>query len=92
MYTKPISPTRPVNLRIQEDIRQLIDRAAHSLRKSRSDFMIDAARRAAEDTLLDQTFVRVDSETYNDFLTIFDTHPSSAAAQKLLNAPKPWAQ
>ena len=38
---------RAVNLRIREDIRSLIDRAATVQGKSRSDFMIDAARRAA---------------------------------------------
>ena len=52
--------TRPVNLRIREDVRNIIDRAASLRGKSRSDFMIDAAYRAAEDTLLDQTLVRVD--------------------------------
>jgi uncharacterized protein (DUF1778 family) len=53
--------TRAVNLRVREDIRDLIDRAAQSQGKSRSEFMIDAARRAAEDALLDQTLVRVDA-------------------------------
>lgn len=46
--------TRAVNLRVREDIRNLIDWAAQSQGKSRSEFMIDAARRAAEDALLDQ--------------------------------------
>jgi uncharacterized protein (DUF1778 family) len=52
--------TRAVNLRVREEIRDLIDQAARIQGRSRSDFMIDAARRAAEETLLDQTLVRVD--------------------------------
>jgi uncharacterized protein (DUF1778 family) len=35
-----------VNLRMREDLRGLIDRAAKAHGKSRSDFMIEAARRA----------------------------------------------
>jgi uncharacterized protein (DUF1778 family) len=46
--------TRVVNLRVRADIRNLIDWAAQSQGKSRSEFMVDAARRAAEDALLDQ--------------------------------------
>ena len=46
--------TRVVNLRVREDIRNLIDWAAQGQGMSRSKFMIDAARRAAEDALLDQ--------------------------------------
>lgn len=64
--------TCTVNLRLHEDIRNLIDRAAQSQGKSRSEFMIDAARRAAEDALLDQTLVRVDAETYAHFLNVLD--------------------
>lgn len=64
--------TRTVNLRVREDIRDLIDRAAQSQGKSRSEFMIDAARRAAEDGQLDQTLVRVDAETYAHFLNVLD--------------------
>jgi hypothetical protein len=45
-----ISKTRAVNLRVREEIRDLIDQAAKIQGRSRSDFMIDAARRAASRT------------------------------------------
>ncbi len=48
---------------MREKIRDLIDQAAKFQGRSRSDFMIDAVRRAAEETLLDQTLVKVDRET-----------------------------
>ena len=82
--------TRAVNLRVREDIRNLIDRAAQSQGKSRSEFMIDAARRAAEDALLDQTLVRVDAQTYAHFLSVLDQPPGSEGYERLMQAAKPW--
>jgi len=85
-----VHATCAVNLRVRDDIRALIDRAAKSHGKSRSDFMIDAARRAAEEALLDQTLVRVDQETYTHFLTVLDQPPSGAGFERLIGASKPW--
>jgi uncharacterized protein (DUF1778 family) len=75
---------------MRRDIRMLIDRAAQVNGKSRSEFMIEAARRAAEDALLDQTLVRVDEETYRHFLDVLDQPPSNAGFQRLMQANKPW--
>ncbi len=91
-HSSPDIPTRAVNLRIREDVRTLIDRAAKAQSKSRSDFMIDAARRAAEDTLLDQTFLRVDEQTYQHFLNVLDVSPHNEGFKRLMNARKPWAE
>ena len=77
--TEAVPTTRPVNLRVREDIRALIDQAARSQGKSRSEFMIDAARRAAEDALLDQTLVRVDAETYARFLQVVSASRSATS-------------
>ena len=82
--------TRAVNLRVREEIRDLIDRAAKIQGRSRSDFMIDAARRAAEETLLDQTLVRVDRETYEHFLAVLDHPPAAEGYERLMAAPRPW--
>lgn len=82
---------KPVNLRIREDIRSLIDRAAKAQGKSRSDFMIDAARRAAEDALLDQTLIRVNHAEYAQFVAILDRPPDAEKFARLMNAPRPWS-
>ena len=82
--------TRAVNLRVREEIRALIDQAASIQGRSRSDFMIDAARRAAEEALLDQTLVRVDRETYEHFLTVLDHPPVGEGYERLMAAPSPW--
>ena len=86
----PEPTTRAVNLRVREDIRDLIDQAAKSQGRTRSDFMIDAARRAAEETLLDQTLVRVDRQTYEHFLAVLDQPPSGEGFDRLMRAPSPW--
>ncbi len=82
--------THAVNLRIRSDTRSLIDRAARAHGKSRSDFMIEAARRAAEDALLDQTLVRVDQATYEHFLELLDKPPTGNGFEKLMQAKNPW--
>ena len=87
-----VATTQPVNLRVREDIRALIDQAARSQGKSRSEFMIDAACRAAEDALLDQTLVHVDAETYARFLQVLDQPPAGEGFERLMRAPTPWAR
>lgn len=90
--SEPQSQAKPVNLRIRGEIRTLIDQAARIQGKSRSDFMIDAARRAAEETLLDQTLVRVDPETFERFVELLDQPASGPGFERLMNAPQPWRE
>jgi uncharacterized protein (DUF1778 family) len=88
--TTPETATRAVSLRVREDIRDLIDRAAELQGRSRSDFMIDAARRAAEEALLDRTLVRVDRQTFEHFLAVLDQPPAGEGVDRLMRAPSPW--
>lgn len=82
--------TRAVNLRVREDIRSLIDRAAKAHGKTRSDFMIDAARRAAEEALVDQALISVDPESYDYYLDILDKPPGKEGFDRLMSVTKPW--
>jgi uncharacterized protein (DUF1778 family) len=82
--------TKPVNIRIREDIRALIDRAAHVQGKSRSDFMVDAARRAAEEAILDQTYFELDAADYASFVDILDNPPPPGPKLKALMKRKPF--
>ena len=84
------SESRAVNLRIREDVRDLIDRAAIAQSKTRSEFMIDAARRAAEESLLDRTLIRVDAETFARFTELLDRPPSGAGYERLMATTLPW--
>lgn len=90
---KPEAPRREsLNLRIPAASRSLIDRAAQSSGKTRTDFILEAARRAAEDTLLDQAMISVNPEAYQAFLARLDapTQPNPAL-QKTMQAKLPWA-
>lgn len=64
-----------LNIRIKPQVRELIDRAALLAGKNRTDFVLDAARRAAEDTLLDRTIFSVSPKTYRQFLARLDAPP-----------------
>lgn len=80
-----------INLRVTRRDRDLIDRAAASLGKNRSEFMMDATRMAAEDALLDCTAFRLDAERFGAFMAQLDAPPApNAALRKLLGTPAPW--
>lgn len=80
-----------LNLRIKPEERGLIDRAAKSLGKTRTDFVLDAARRAAEDALLDRTVVSVNVKAYAEFLARLDAPPqSNPRLRRTMKTPAPW--
>jgi uncharacterized protein (DUF1778 family) len=80
-----------INIRVRPDDRALIDRAAAAQGKSRSDFMLEASRRVAEEALLDQTILHVDSATYARFVAMLDAPPRpNAALRRLLQTKAPW--
>ena len=80
-----------LNLRIKPEERGLIDRAAKTLGKNRTDFMLDAARRAAEDALLDRTVLTVSPKAYAEFLARLDAPPQpNERLQKTMRTLAPW--
>lgn len=81
----------PVNLRIRGETRSLIDRAAQMLGRTRSDFMIEASRKAAEDAILDQTVISTDLESFERFVAILDRPPEeNAKLREMLRTLAPW--
>ena len=80
-----------LNLRIPAAARNLIDRAAESAGKTRTDFILEAARRAAEETLLDRALMVVSPEAYAEFLKRLDQRPQpNQRLQKTMRAKAPW--
>ena len=80
-----------LNLRIKPEERGLIDRAAQSLGKNRTDFILDAARRAAEDTLLDRAMVSVSPDAYAEFVKRLDAPPQpNERLGRAMRTPAPW--
>ena len=80
-----------LNLRIKPEERALIDRAAKMLGKNRTDFVLDAARRAVEDALLDRTILMISPKAYAEFLARLDAPPQpNERLQKTLRTLAPW--
>ena len=80
-----------LNLRIKPGERSLIDQAARSVGKNRTDFVLDAARRAAEEALLDRTLVSVTPEAYAEFLARLDAPPQpNERLRRAMQTPAPW--
>ena len=80
-----------LNIRIKPELRGLIDRAAELSGKNRTDFMLDAARLAAKDALLDRTIFEVNPKAYAEFLTRLDAPPRpNARLRRSLRTKAPW--
>ena len=65
-----------INLRIEAKTRLLIDDAAAILGKTRTEFMIESARRQAIDVLLDQRLFLLDADRYDAFMHALDNPPA----------------
>jgi uncharacterized protein (DUF1778 family) len=80
-----------LNLRIKPDERGLIDRAAALTGKTRTDFVLDAARRAAVDALTERTLFVVDEKVYAKFLAALDAPPRpNDRLVRTMQTPAPW--
>ena len=89
MTTAPKRET--LNLRIKPELRGMIDRAAELSGKSRTDFVLEAARRAAEDAMLDRSLFSVGREVYAEFLARLDAPPqANARLREALRSTAPW--
>jgi uncharacterized protein (DUF1778 family) len=85
------SSRETINLRASADQKALIDRAAARLGKTRTEFMLDSAREAAENALLDQRLFLLDEARYAEFVACLDApvEPTDAL-RKTLSTPSPW--
>lgn len=80
-----------INIRAKAQQRDLIDQAAERLGRSRSDFMLEAACRKAENVLLDQAFFTVDTSTFQTLQALLvQPLPKSNKLRRLLKTKAPW--
>jgi len=85
------APRDSLNLRIKPELRGLIDRAARLAGKNRTDFVLEAARRAAEDALLDRTLFTISPKAYAEFLARLDAPPQpNERLQRTMRTRSPW--
>ncbi len=90
---EPPAKRQTLNLRIKQEERDLIDRAARVSGKNRTELILDATRRAAEETLLDRVLFQVDSDAFAAFQARLDEppHPNERLRKTMQTAP-PWEQ
>jgi len=80
-----------ISIRAKAGQRDLIDQAASRLGRSRSDFMLEAACRQAEDVLLDQTYFALDAKRFAAFQAMLDKPPAPTdRLRRTLKAQAPW--
>jgi len=87
----PLAKRETLNIRIKAAERSLIDRAAELTGKTRTDFILEASRQAAETALLDRTLFVVSAEAYAEFMARLDAPPApNARLERSLRKPPPW--
>jgi uncharacterized protein (DUF1778 family) len=80
-----------INIRVKQEKRNIIDRAAEVQGKTRSEFMLESAYQKAQDVLLDWAFFDLDSSKYQEFTALLDGVPQpNQKLQKLLTTKSPW--
>lgn len=80
-----------INVRLTTKLRDLIDRAADVVGKTRSDFILESARKHAIDVLLDQRLFSLDPKQYEEFLRVLDQPAEpNARLKKLFASKSPW--
>jgi uncharacterized protein (DUF1778 family) len=85
------APRDTLNLRIQTAERNLIDRAAAASGKTRTDFILEAARKAAENELLDRAMMSVGAEAYAEFQRRLDAPAQpNERLRRTMQTPQPW--
>ena len=89
MRGEPGSPA--ISLRVPAQRRDLIDRAAKATGKTRTEFILESATRAAEEVLLDRRVFHLDAAQYEAFEQALDAPARpTAELRKLLAEPAPW--
>lgn len=78
-----------INLRIEAQTRQLIDDAASALGKTRTEFMVESARAAAIDALLDRRLFVLGDAQFDAFVDALDTPPAPGPKLRALMTRTP---
>ena len=90
-----MSSNTALSLRISTRDRDLIDKGAEAIGKSRTEFMLDASRAAATDALLDRRLFLLEPKEFAAFERALAKAPLASELarkirQKLTKRPSPW--
>lgn len=81
----------PISMRLPEGDVAMIDRAATLRGRSRTDFVRDAAVRAAEEVLMENRLIRMSPEGFADFMEALSAPAAPVAKMvELAKRPAPW--
>jgi len=91
MTTAANRKDHPLSMRLPDADLAIIDRAARARGRSRTDFVREAAVRAAEETLMEQGLVRMSAEGFAAFMETLSA-PAAPVPEmvELLKRPAPW--
>lgn len=78
-----------INIRVAPEQRCLIDQAASLCSKTRTDFILEAATKAAHDAILDQVLFPVCAERLEAFRRLLDSPAEENGRVRALMARKP---
>jgi uncharacterized protein (DUF1778 family) len=80
-----------IQIRASADTKAILNRAASLRGQKLSEFMLDSARRQAEETILDQRVFFLDPDAHRRFLALLDAPAKpSADVRKRLGRKAPW--
>jgi uncharacterized protein (DUF1778 family) len=80
-----------IQIRASAETKALFNHAATLRGQKLSEFMLDSARRQAEETILDQRVFFLDDAAHARFLALLDSPPKvTAAVRARLNRKPPW--
>jgi uncharacterized protein (DUF1778 family) len=80
-----------VQVRLTKMLRDLIDRAADVLGKTRSEFILESARTHAIDVLLDRRLFTLNADQYEVFIRALESPPvPNEKLKRLLASKSPW--
>ena len=83
--------TARFGLRASKQQEAVLRRAAEAAHKSLTDFILESACAAAEQTLLDQRLFLVSGKDYRALMELLDAPArSNAGIRKLFSRPAPW--
>lgn len=88
LTTAPSKKRKTLSIRIKPEALALIDRAAKTQGKSRIDFILDAARSAAEEALLNQVLIARSPTAHAEFVRRLDMPPQpNERLRKTMHTP-----
>lgn len=91
MASTPERKEYPISMRLPEADVAMIDRAANLRGRSRTDFVRDAAVRAAEEVVMEQSLIRMSPDSFAAFMDALAA-PAVPVPEmvELAKRPSPW--